>query len=373
MLTLLMCLVSFNLRSILLSVSPALPPIRNDFNLNFTATGALTALPIAIMGLAAIPGARLVDRFGARGVIGTAVVGLAACSALRLAPPEPINLYVWTAGFAACIAISQPALAVVARTWFPREVQRVTTIYSAALNLGAVAGASLTVYMIAGFGWRASFAFWSLVALIAACTWFVFAPRSPRPQGEAGSLRTAVRDRVLWRAALILGAQTIVYYGSTTWIPFQLRGAGHGYVSLVLLLVTGTTIPVGIILASIKRPWAESPSFYLLTGAIALAASMGLLLTSYQWAWAWAIVLGVALGMGFSGGMSLANLLAPNQSHVAIYTAFALTVGYVVAFAGPLMGGFVVDRTGLLSAPFWLTAVAGIAVGAIGGSLRRRA
>lgn len=368
-LTSLLCLVGINLRSILLSVSPALPAIRNDFHLNFTETGALTALPIAVMGLAALPGAMLVGRFGARSVIGIATLGLAVCSAMRLAPPEPVGLYFWTAAFAACIAIAQPAVAVATRSWFPATIQSATTAYSAALNLGAVAGATLSVYTIAALGWRVTFALWSLIAAAAGLVWWALAPPASPQSARASRLRLAIQDPLLWRAGLILGAQTMVYYGSTTWIPFQLRSADHAYVSVVLFLVTGTTIPVGIGLAAFKQPWAVSPVFYIATGAIALTASLGFILTSNGLAWVWAILLGVALGMGFSGGMSLPNLLVPERSQVAIYTAFALTVAYIVGFIGPLLGGFVVDRTGLLSAPFWFTAAAGATVATVGGTL----
>jgi CP family cyanate transporter-like MFS transporter len=367
-----LCALSFNLRSILLAVSPALPQIRSEFHLSFAAAGALTALPVAVMGGAAIPGAALVDRFGARRVLGIAGAGLALCSVLRLAPPQLLDLYVWTGAFAACIAVAQPALAVIARSWFPRNVQGVTTAYSTALNLGAVAGASLSVYLIAGFGWRSTFALWSGVALAAAAGWLWLAPAVPRQPGGLRTVRSALWDSVLWRVALILGTQSIIYYGSSTWVPFELRGENHAYVSLVLLLLTGSTIPVGILLASVKRPWATSRLLYLTAGSLAVIGSIGLLATPHGWAWAWALVLGSALGMGFSGGMSMPSLIAPSQAHVASYSALALTVAYAMAFLGPLVGGLLVDRTGLLEAPFWLTTGAGVALAAVGSTLPRR-
>jgi MFS transporter, CP family, cyanate transporter len=369
---LMLCALSFNFRSILLAVAPALPQIRNEFQLNFAAAGALTALPVVVMGGAAIPGAALVDRFGARKVLGIGGLGLAACSALRLAPPQLLNLYVWTAAFAACIAVSQPALAVVARSWFPHNVQRATTAYSTALNLGAVAGASLSVYLIASFGWRSTFFVWSSVAFAAAAGWLWLSPAVPAPAGGVQTVRSALKDSVLWRVALILGFQSIIYYGSSTWVPFELRGEDHAYVSLVLLLLTGSTIPVGILLTTIKRPWARSPLLYLTAGSLAVIGSVGLLASPHAWAWVWALVLGSALGMGFSGGMSMPSMIAPSNAHVASYSALALTVAYAMAFLGPLAGGLLVDRTGLFQAPFWLTTGAGIGLASVGATLPRR-
>ncbi len=185
------------------------------------------------------------------------------------------------------------------------------------------------------------------------------------------TVRSALSDSVLWRVALILGTQSIIYYGCSTWAPFELRGENHAYVSLVLLLLTGSTIPVGILLANVKRPWATSRLLYLTAGSLAVIGSIGLLATPHGWAWAWALVLGSALGMGFSGGMSMASLIAPSHAHVASYSALALTVAYAMAFLGPLVGGLLVDRTGLLEAPFWLTTGAGVALAAVGCTLPR--
>lgn len=313
----------------------------------------------------------MVNRFGARRVLGLATAGLAVCSMLRLAPPQQFNLYAWTAAFAACIAISQPALAVLARAWFPANIQSATTAYSVALNVGAVAGATLSVYFIVAVGWRDTFAIWSALALFAAGAWFALAPAMPHVRGDAGTLRSALRNSLLWRVAIILGAQSIIYYGSSTWTPFHLRGADHGYVSFVLLVLTGSTIPVGILLASLKRQWASSRFLYLAAGALAVIGSLGMLATPASFAWLWALLLGTALGMGFSGGMSMPSLIAPTPAHVATYSALALTVAYTLAFVGPLVGGVLVDRTGSVAAPFWLTTAAGLGLALIGSSLPR--
>jgi len=366
---LLLCGVSVNLRSILLAVPPALPEIRAEFGLSFAAAGALTALPVAVMGAMSLPGAMLVNKLGARRVLGLAVAALGLSSLLRIAPPNVFSLYFWTAVFAACISVAHPALAVIARSWFPNHVQSATTAYSAALNLGAVAGAAVSVYTIALVGWPDTFALWSAAALVAAGAWFLLAPDVRQPHQGVAPLAHGLRNTTLWRVALILGFQSVIYYGASTWTPFHLRASAHSYVSLVLLLLTGTTIPVGIFLANLKARWASSRWFYAGTGGLAVAGSAGMVFTGDAIAWVWAVCLGAALGMGFSGGMSMPNILAPTHAHVATYAALALTVAYAMAFVGPLLGGFLVDRTGSVAAPFWLTMAAGAAIALVGMSL----
>src|SRR2546429_5085963 len=90
--------VGFQLRSAILGVPPVLPAIRDDVHLSFTAAGALTALPVLCLGVAAIPGAVLVNRFGGRIVGGAGTGGLGLAGLLPLAPPLPASPYPLPAG-----------------------------------------------------------------------------------------------------------------------------------------------------------------------------------------------------------------------------------------------------------------------------------
>src|SRR5690242_20544399 len=102
--------VGFQLRSVVLAVPPVLPAIRDDLHLSFTAAGVLTALPVLCLGAAALPGAALVNRFGARLVVGAGTAGLGLAALLRLAPPEPVALFAFSALMALCVATAQPAM-----------------------------------------------------------------------------------------------------------------------------------------------------------------------------------------------------------------------------------------------------------------------
>src|SRR4030081_2362020 len=76
--------VGMQLRAVVLDVPPVLPAIRDDLHLSFTGAGVLTALPVLCLGAVAVPGAMLVNRFGARLVVGAAVAGLGVSAVLRL-------------------------------------------------------------------------------------------------------------------------------------------------------------------------------------------------------------------------------------------------------------------------------------------------
>src|SRR5215470_11444871 len=139
--------VGFQLRAVVLAVPPVLPAIRDDLHLTFTAAGALTALPVLCLGAAAVPGAFLVNRFGARLVVGAGTVGLGVGALLRLAPPVPAALFLFSALMALCVAVAQPGMTVIVRAWFPNAVQRASTVFTSSLGLGGLAGSALSIHL----------------------------------------------------------------------------------------------------------------------------------------------------------------------------------------------------------------------------------
>lgn len=90
-------------------------------------------------------------------------------------------------------------------------------------------------------------------------------------------------------------------------------------------------------------------------------------------AWLWALVLGLGTGMCFSGANALPALFARTAAQVPGYAAIVLTAGYAISFAGPFLGGVLLDRTGRLGSPFWVMAAAALLLVALGLSLPRRA
>jgi MFS transporter, CP family, cyanate transporter len=364
--------VGFQLRAVVLAVPPVLPAIRDDLHLTFTAAGALTALPVLCLGAAAVPGAFLVDRFGARLVVGAGTAGLGVTALLRLAPPEPVALFAFSGLMALSVAVAQPAMTVIVRAWFPGAVQRAGTVFATSLGLGGLGGAVLTVHLASAVGWRGTFVVWSLLALAVGVLWLALAPgraadRQPQPTG----LRELLRDPAVWHVAALFGAQSLVFYAATSWIPFELRGSSAAYLSLVLLLLNVVNLPVMFLLLAMPWPWASSRRFYVVAGVLMTAGSLMLAVTATSLAWLWVVVLGVGTAMMFAGTLTLPALFAQG-GQAAGYSALVLTVGYAISFAGPFLGGVLLDSTHSVRSPFWLMSAVAAGVVLLGLTLPRR-
>jgi MFS transporter, CP family, cyanate transporter len=364
--------VGFQLRSVVLAVPPVLPAIRDDLHLTFTAAGALTALPVLCLGAAAVPGAFLVNRFGARLVVGAGTAGLGVTALLRLAPPAPEALFAFSGLMALSIAVAQPAMTVIMRAWFPGTVQRAGTVFASALGLGGLGGAVLTVRLASAVGWRGTFVVWSLLALGVGLVWLAVAPgraadRQPQPTG----LRELLRDHAVWHVAALFGAQSLVFYAASSWIPFELRGSSPAYLSLVLLLLNVVNVPVMFLLLALPWPWATSRRFYVMAGGLMTAGSLALATTATALAWLWVVVLGMGTAMMFAGTITLPALFA-RAGQAAGYSAVVLTAGYAISFAGPFLGGVLLDHTHSVRSPFWLMSAVAAGVVLLGLTLPRR-
>lgn len=367
----LIALIGFNLRSVILGVPPVLPAVRDDLHLSFTSAGALTALPVLCLGAASIPGAVLVSRLGPSFVIGAGTLGLGLAALLRLAPPVPAALYVFSGLMALFVAVAQPAMVSAIRSWFPGTIQRVSTIFTLALGLGGLGGASLSVHLQVLGAWRGTFAFWGLLALAAGLLWMAFAPRRAEDERPGpGNLPQLLRDPAAWHVAAMFGIQSLVYYGSASWIPFALRPYGPGYLSAVLLLFNLVGIPLAVILVALRWPWATARPYYVLAGVLMTVGS-GAFSLGLGGAWFWVLLLGAGTGMTFTGATALPALLAVSRGQVASYAAIVLTLGYAISFTGPLLGGVLLDHTHLTTSPFWPMVGVSICLIALGFTLPR--
>ena len=355
----------------ILAVSPVLPAIRSELHLSFALTGSLTSLPILCLGAAAVPGALLSNRLGPRRLIGLAAAGIGAGSILRVLTPAVLALYTGTVLLAVCISVAQPAASAMIRGWFPETIQRVSVIYTAGLNAGGLVGTAATVYLLAFGGWRGTFIIWAVPALLASVLWFALAPHRRFDAAPPRHLESLVRNPDVWRAGGLFASQSLVYFTAVTWIPFLLHDRGRSAVAGVLLLLGLVVLGVSLALIAVRRAFATARWFYVAAGILTLLGSLGFVSGVTSLAWLCAILIGLGSSMTFVGAMALPPLLARTPGDVAGYSALMLAAGYVLAFLGPFAGGLLLDATGLVTAPFLVLAIGGVAMVAIGFTFSR--
>src|SRR5918995_6815904 len=97
-----------------------------------------------MMGVMAVPGGALVDRWGPSRVIAAGLALVTIGGGLRAVVPEFALLLTLTFLFGAGIGVSQPSLPRLMRSRFPFRLGVTTGIYASGLISGSIVGASLT-------------------------------------------------------------------------------------------------------------------------------------------------------------------------------------------------------------------------------------
>src|SRR5207249_8317099 len=141
-----------------------------------------------------------------------------------------------------------------------------------------------------------------------------------------------------WHVAAMFGIQSLVFYAASSWIPFELRGAGPGELSIAMLALNIVTVPLAITLLAVRWPWARSRLFYAFAGALMVTGATGYAFELTGQAWLWALLIGFGTGLCFTGTSALPALFARTPGEVPGYAAIVLPAGYAISFTGPFLG-----------------------------------
>ena len=193
----LLSLVAFNLRTGLIGVGPILPDVTDDLHLTHTQGSLLVALPTALMGLSALPGGRLVDRFGARAIITIGLALVALAGGLRATANLFPMLVLLTGIFGIGIGIAQPGLPRLGLALFPRNAGLATGVYAGGFFAGSVVASFFTPVLL-GFSdelsrWRIPLAVWGGLAGLSLAIWVVGLRHWSVPNSRSTSVAATAR------------------------------------------------------------------------------------------------------------------------------------------------------------------------------------
>lgn len=360
-------LVAVNLRTGLIGVGPILPHIIEDLGLSNTAGGILVAIPPLLMGVAAIPGGRLADRWGPRRTItlGFSIVVLAGGA--RALAPEYAVLVLMTFLFGAGIGITQPAFPRLSRNLLPDNIGFATSIYAAGFFLGAVVAAFLTGPVLLPLTdnetWRVPLAIWGAIAGIGWLIWIFALPRwglaaepdhaesTPRTVGQKFTQWSPWTDRSTWIVALIFAGQGLSYYLMVAWLPtlyedFDLTETRSATLYTIFQIATFPAM-VGMPIISDRIGSRRIP--VLCCSTVFLLGSLGFVWepVGAGWIWLWPILAGFGVAGLFGMGLLMPADVAP-MGKTGITAGMVLAIGYVASGAGPVIGGLINDATGSL-------------------------
>ncbi|GGX94260.1 CynX/NimT family MFS transporter [Streptomyces hiroshimensis] len=376
-------LAALNLRPAVTSLGALLKEVRADLGMSGTVAGLLTSVPafcFAVFGLAA---PRLARRFGPAAVVCAGMAAIAAGLALRPYAGGVPGFLALSVLALAGIAVSNVLMPLVVRRWFPDRVGPMTGVYSMAIAAGAAGAAAVTVPLADAMGhsWRLGLGSWGLLAAAAALLWLVTARRgrtgsgaAPAAAAQDGPRTSITRSPTAWALGIFFGIQATGAYIVMGWMPAIFRDAGvsastAGVLSAVTML---TGIPLAFVLPRLAARLPHQGVLVATLACFGLAGYTGLWLAPAGGAWAWAVLLGVS-NSSFTLALTLIGMRARTGGGVVRLSAFAQSTGYLISIPGPLLVGWLNERTGGWDVPIALMAalmVPQVVAGVLAGRAR---
>lgn len=331
----------------ILAVPPVLPAIHRDLTLSEAAVGALTGLPVLLLGAAAVAGSLLIARLGARGawIVGLLLVALAG--AARGAGPHLAVLFAMTFVMAIGVAICQPAAPTIIGEWLPGSIGLATAVYVNGLLVGETLSAALTIPVVLPLvhgSWEWSFVFWSLpVALTVAL--FAFSRGSRHGAVKPAGWWPDWRDGFMWQLGIIQAAASLVYWASNAFIPDYLGAVGKAaLIAPSLSVLNFGQLPTSFATLFFAERLAGRKDAFVATGVAAVGGMSMFFLAPTGLALAGIGLVGAATS--FTMVMVLALLpMAAGQRDVHRLSAGVLTLSYGGTFIGNFLSGVLWDAT----------------------------
>jgi CP family cyanate transporter-like MFS transporter len=352
-------LAAVNLRLAVTSVGPVLTEIRHGLQMSATVAGLLTSVPVLCFASVGLAAPRLARRFGPARVIGVGLTVLAAGLALRPYVPGTALFLLFSVLALAGIAVVNVLLPMVVKQRFPTQVGAVTGLYTVALNVGATAAAAGTVPVTSAFGndWRLGLACWAAVAVLALPAWIPLAREQPVPATEIKSAEPVRLSRhpVAWALAVYFGMQSTSAYVLIGWLPQIYRDAGLSAEKAGVLFATTSFlgVPLGLGLSALAGRMRSQSLMALGLGLFGIAGYAGLWWDPAAAPWLWAVLLGV-VNTAFPLVLTMIALRGSSPGRVVRLSAFAQSVGYLLAIPGPIVVGALHDWTGGWRVPLGL-------------------
>ena len=338
----------------ILSAPPLATRIAESFSLNEAGVGAITMLPVIAIAFGAIPAALVIARFGIRVAIVSGLLIMTAASVARGYVPSSAMLFSVSVIMGLGVAVFQTALPAAARRWTPTHVVLGSAVYLNGMMFGEFSGAGLTLPLVlplAEGDWRMALALWAIpILLIAALVVIIRVPKVEHSVEEANwvSIKKALPhwyDGRVWQYGLLIAGSTVVFFVINAYAGLLLKARGESDALETLLIAYNSMPLVGsfIVLAAPKWVGARGP---IAISAILAAAGLAGFTFLDGWAsWASALLVGVASTVELILVMSLPVKIASGIAVTRLSAGMTL-VGLTIAFALPILGGWLADSMG---------------------------
>lgn len=350
------CLTQFTTIGLLFSYGLFFKTFEAEFGWSRTLLSSCTSIAFLVMGILAIYGGRLADRYGPRIVLGVtgALGGLGYVLMAQISQPWQL-----VAIFGLFIGVGMSShdvvtLSTIAR-WFDKRRGTMTGIVKVGTAAGQFAVPLIAAFLMIQYGWRTALVIMGIsgmVILLVAAALIKNPPVAKTASNEAanangGSFKEARRTRVFW----MLCAIQFLFFPTLTTIPLHIVVHGmdlgmSAVIAATLLSTTAAASVIGRVSLGVVIDKIGGKNAYIMC-LIPVIASLVSLMFITNTTLLYVVV--AVYGVGHGG---LFTVVSPTIAEYFGLKALGGLFGIVIFFGtiggavGPIFAGYIFDTTG---------------------------
>ena len=337
-------IIALNLRPILASVGPLLPAIQQDIPMSFKLASLLTTLPVFAMGLFCLIGYTLAKRFGVNQIIIFSILLLVVSAALRLWAVNA-SVLIMTALLAGLgIALIQALMPMVIKNIYGSQHPKMMGFYIT----GIMAGAAISPFIEAEYGWKMGLGSWSLLAVVALIAWLLYKPDARRFQHENS---TDIKTPGLWRnsrswyLAVFFSLGSSCYVCVLAWLsPYAIeQGFNAKQAGLMLGLLTAMEVVAGLLFPALSAKNIDRRRILFILCILQIIGFGGMALRPDISLWLWSAIAGLGIGGIFPMALIVTMDHQPNSMLAGKLAGFVQGIGSMIAAIAPWIAGWIRD------------------------------
>lgn len=351
-LVLMIVLLAANMRACYTGVGTIVDLIQAELGMNATVAGLITTIPILVFAVVCPVSAPFAAKCGIGRMIALGMALNAVGCAMR-AFGGAVGLFAGTAVLSVGVGIMNALMVGLIKLRFPDHAGLVTSCYTTTMALTSAVGISINVPIASAIGWKWTLAVYGILAAVTLLIWLPMAGKKENNvvagNGESGLMGRLVRSPKAWNLMLFMGTQSMLFYCITAWVPSILRWKGMtaeeaAVAATVLQLVSLPSTLLIPILAE-KLNWRALILGFDICYIVGIAMFYFLAVDSIA-LWVAICLMAAGLGSGFSSCVFLFAQKTSTPGEASAVSGFAQSGGYVFAAVGPVLMGWLFDRSG---------------------------
>ncbi len=361
-----MVLLATNMRAPIVALGSIAPVVQAALGISETQIGWLGAVPMLSFALGAFISPAIGKRFGLENTLIVMIGLLTLGMIIRSLIPTWFGFLSGTLLLTLAIGFANTLAAPVIKQRTPNHIALITGLFSLTMTVVAGIVAGVVLPLSDYVGWQWALGGWSLLGLFALVIWVLLRLRLGSSNHQAvdpiqvNASKVAMwRTAFAWQIAIFMGLQSLLYYTVASflpsiWISRGLSAVSAGQMGSVFQFMAPVAILSLTWLVNRGRPIQA----LAITAAILNVIGMvGISYLSADLAWLWSGLMGAGCSAIFTLSMMLFSLRTYTPNQASELSGMAQTVGYLIAFFGPLGTGWLHDVTQSWDLPLLLILV----------------